>query len=281
MGQRRLEGLGQALARIGAHPEAVHHHVDAVLAVLGEPGQGVDVVHLAVDAQPHEALRAQLGKEIELLALAPGHHRGEDHQLGVLRQGQHVVDHLRDALRLQWLAVFRAVRRAGAGEEQAQVVVDLGDGADRRARVVAGGLLLDGDGRRQALDEVDVGLFHQLQELPRVGRERLDIAALALGVERVEGERGLARAGQPGDHRQPVPRQVEVEVLQIVRPRAADADFGFGVTLAVASISLRRNAASLRFVHDRVQGAKGNLLIYAIPASQAKHVSCLPQRPTA
>ena len=49
--------------------------------------------------------------------------------------------------------------------------------------------------RRQALDQVDVGLFHELQKLPRVRRERLDVAALALGVERVEGERALARAG--------------------------------------------------------------------------------------
>ena len=107
---------------------------------------------------------------------------------------QHVVDHLRDALRRERDAVLRAVRIADAREQQAQVVVDLGDGADGRARVVAGRLLLDRDRRRQALDQVDVGLFHQLQELPRVGRQRLDVAALAFGVERVEGERGLARA---------------------------------------------------------------------------------------
>ena len=93
-------------------------------------------------------------------------------------------------------AVLRALRIAGAGEQQAQVVVDLGDRADGGARIVAGGLLLDGDRRRQALDQVDVGLVHQLQELARVGRQRLHVATLALGVERVEGERGLARAGQ-------------------------------------------------------------------------------------
>ncbi len=41
---------------------------------------------------------------------------------------------------------------AGPGVEHAQVVVDLGDGADRRARVRRGRLLLDGDGRRQPAD---------------------------------------------------------------------------------------------------------------------------------
>ena len=90
--------------------------------------------------------------------------------------------------------VVGAIGRAGAREQQPQVVVDLGHRADGRARVVAGGLLLDGDRRRQALDQVDVGLLHQLQELARVGGERLDVAPLALGVEGVEGERGLSRA---------------------------------------------------------------------------------------
>ena len=45
---------------------------------------------------------------------------------------------------------------------------------------------------REALDGVDVGLAHLLEELPRVGGERLDVAALPLGVDGVEGERRLA-----------------------------------------------------------------------------------------
>ena len=140
------------------------------------------------------------------------------------RQREHLVDHLADGLRLQRVVVVRAARRADARVQQAQVVVDLGDGADGRARVVRGRLLLDRDRRRQALDVVDVGLLHHAQELARVGRQRLDVAALAFGVDRVEGQRGLARAGQAGDHDQLVARQVEIDVLEVVRPRAADAD---------------------------------------------------------
>ena len=87
--------------------------------------------------------------------------------------------------------VVGAIRLADPREQQAQVVVDLGDGADGRARVVRRRFLLDRDRRRQAFDQIDVGLFHGLQELPRIGRQRLDVAALALGVERVEGERAL------------------------------------------------------------------------------------------
>src|SRR5207249_2849175 len=124
---------------------------------------------------------------------------------------------------LQGQFVLRAVGGSDARIEQSQVVVDLGDGSYGRARVVARRLLLDRDRGREALDQIDVGFFHQLQELARVGRERLDVAALALRVERVEGERGFSGARQPGDHDQPVSRQIDVQVLQVVRSCAADA----------------------------------------------------------
>ena len=72
------------------------------------------------------------------------------------------------------------------------------------------------------LDEVDVGLVHLPEELPGVGRQRLDVPALALGEDRVEGEAGLARAGEPREHDQCVAGQVEVDVLEVVLSGAAD-----------------------------------------------------------
>ena len=110
---------------------------------------------------------------------------------------QDLVDDRLDRLARDRPAADRAVRPADARVEQAQVVVDLGDGADRRARVARGRLLVDRDRRREALDRVHVRLLHHLEELPRVGGERLDVAALALGVDRVEGERGLPEPESP------------------------------------------------------------------------------------
>src|SRR5699024_1406731 len=75
-------------------------------------------------------------------------------------------------------ATHRAVLDAGAGEQQAQVVVDLGDRADGRARVAVGGLLVDRDRGREPLDQIDRGRVHLPQELPGVGRQRLDVASL-------------------------------------------------------------------------------------------------------
>jgi len=91
-------------------------------------------------------------------------------------------------------------------------------------RVLARRLLFDRDRRRQPLDRVDVGLAHLLEELTGVGRQRFDVAALALGVDRVERQRRLARSRQPGDHHELVAGNLHGDVLQVVLARTGDDD---------------------------------------------------------
>ena len=122
-------------------------------------------------------------------------------------------------------AALGAVRHADARKEQAQVIVDFGDGADGRARVVADAFLVDGDGGRQAFDLIDVRLFHLAEELARVRAEALDVAPLSFRVDRVERERRLARAGQPGDDDELVARDFEADVLEVVFACAANDEF--------------------------------------------------------
>lgn len=88
------------------------------------------------------------------------------------------------------------------GKEEAEVVVDLRDGAHRGAGVAGVVLLPDGQCRADAFDVIDVGPVDAVQELARVGRERRDVAALPLGVEGVEGQAALAASGDPGHHGQ-------------------------------------------------------------------------------
>ena len=83
---------------------------------------------------------------------------------------------------------------------------------------------LDGNGRREPVDMIERRLLHLPDELPRVGAQALDVAALPLGIDRIEGERRLARARQAGDHHQRVARHIHVDILQIVLARAAHAD---------------------------------------------------------
>ncbi len=145
--QGGLEGLGQTQLQVLADLEAVYHHLDGVLAVLFQRRRFVQLVDAAVDAGADKALGAQLVEQCQVLALALAHHRCQQHQLAALGQRQHLVDHLADGLCRQGQVMIRAARLPGAGKQQAQVIVDLGDGADGGAGVVRGGLLLDGDGR--------------------------------------------------------------------------------------------------------------------------------------
>ncbi len=219
--ERGLDGVGEPLLGRRLHGQPVHHHLDGVLLLLLQLGRVVaeevgERVHDAVDPGPGVALGLQLGEEVEVFALAAADHRGEHLEADALLHGEYPVDDLLRGLPGDQLAADRAVRLADPGVEQAEVVVDLGDGADGGARVAGGGLLVDRDGRGEPLDEVDVGLVHLAEELPRVGRQRLDVAPLPLGEDRVEGETRLARPGQPGEHDHRVARQVQIDVAQVV-----------------------------------------------------------------
>ena len=112
------------------------------------------------------------------------------------------IGHFVDRVLLDFLAALQAVRPADAGEQQPKIVVDLRRRAHCRSRIAGGVLLPDGYRRGDAVNDVDVRLLDALQKLPRIGRQRLHIAPLALGINGVEGKRRLAGAGHAGDHRQ-------------------------------------------------------------------------------
>ena len=77
----------------------------------------------------------------------------------------------------------------------------------------------------ETFDEIDVGLLELVEELTRVGGERLDVAPLAFGVEGVEREGRLAGSADAGDHDQLVPRDRDVDVFQVVLAGTGDSDF--------------------------------------------------------
>ena len=165
-----------------------------MLVLLVERRDIGDLVKDAIDLDALEALLLQLGQFLLELALAAARNRRQDEQARAFLKLQHTVNHLADRLAFDRQSRGRRIGDADAREQQAHVVVDFGDGADRRARIARCGLLLDRNGGRQAVDLVDVGLLHHFQKLAGIGRERLHIAALALGIDRVKRERGFARA---------------------------------------------------------------------------------------
>src|SRR5205823_13423345 len=73
------------------------------------------------------------------------------------------------------------------------------------------------------------------EELAGVGRQRLDVAALALSVNGVEGEGTLAGAAGPAANGHLLPRQGDVDVLQVVLLGALNGqvrEFSIAIRLA-------------------------------------------------
>jgi len=254
--ERGLDAFAEALAGGVLDDDAVDDGLDGVLLVASEAERVLRFVlerlaqvgDGAVDPGADEALAHEGFEDVAVEALLGADDRGEDHDAGALAElrdgggdGGRVglVDGLAAAFGDGAVALLPdrlpAARLARAGEEQPQVVVDLGAGGDGRARVVAARALLDGDGGGQALDLVDIGLADLVEELTGVGRQALHVLALALGEDGVEGERRLARAREPGDDDEAVAGDVDVERLEVVLAGAADADDADGLEAVLAS----------------------------------------------
>ena len=147
--ERRLQRVGEPAGHVVLGDEPVDHHLDGVhlvaleleIAVLAEFDQ------VAVDDGASEALGVEVVEQRVVGALAAVHHRRQHLEPSARLELHDAVDDLLGCLPSDRCAVVGAVRHADAGVEEAQVVVDLGDGADRRARVARRRLLVDRDRR--------------------------------------------------------------------------------------------------------------------------------------
>ena len=210
--QRRLDRLHDARPLGGSEPQTVLHHFERVAGTL-------------VDARV--TLLLQQRADFGFLEVLRNDHREADVHARIAGRGRAVRGVGVNALRIvatHGLAAVTAVQSGGAREQQLQVIVEFGHRADGGARGAHRIRLVDGDGRRNAVDAVHRGLVHAIEELARVRRERFDVTPLALGVQRVEHQRRLARAGHARHHHEFLQRNIEVEILQIVLTRAAHDD---------------------------------------------------------
>ncbi len=136
------------------------------------------------------------------------------------------LDNLLPRLRRDGAMAFRTVTLADAGKEYAEIVVDLRDRAHRRARIRAARFLRNGNRRTEAGNQVDVRLGHLPEKLPGEAGKALDIAALPLGIQRIEGQRAFARSAHSREANQPISGQDKAHLPQIVLSGALNQDVG-------------------------------------------------------
>lgn len=127
--------------------------------LVQDQGLAAELDHLAVDAHAREALFLEILEQLGEFTLAPGDDRGKDERAHAFAELHDVVGHLIGRLGLDLAATFGAMGHTDAREEQAQIVVDLGDGANGRAWVLAGGFLIDGNSGESPSMESRSGLF--------------------------------------------------------------------------------------------------------------------------
>ena len=131
------------------------------------------------------------------------------------------------------------MRLTHPGPQQAEIVIDLGDGAHGGAGVFAGGLLIDGNGGAQSLDIIHIRLTHLPQKLACISRQRLHITALAFCVNRVEGQTALAAARKAGDDHHFITRYLYRDILQVVLTRTLDNKFFYLIYLQTKNSLLK------------------------------------------
>ncbi len=220
-----LDGLGW----IWLEDDAIDDGFEGVVLALLEAHAFFYVGDLAVDADA-VALFVEGFDLLAKLALAAADDGGHDDNAFAGGVGAvafyDLSDDLVGGLAGDGAVAVGAVGLADGRVEEAKVVVDFGDGADGRAGGAGGGFLLDGDGRGEAVDGVDVGALHLVEELAGVGGKGFDVAALAFGVDGVKGERALAGAGEAGDDGEGIAGNGDGDVAEIVLAGPADVDVG-------------------------------------------------------
>ena len=110
------------------------------------------------------------------------------------------------------------------GVEQPDKLKNFGDGGHGTFSSAARDPLLNGDRGWNAGDRIDIRPLQLLDELPRVGVEAVEITALALGKEKIEGQCRFTGAAQAGHDGHLVKLDIDGKVLKIVMARTANLD---------------------------------------------------------
>ena len=140
--------------------------------------------------------------------------RRENHQAGPIRHTRRRFVCFLKAMRLHSPAAVEAAGPTDAGKEQAQQVVEAGQGRDRGPWALVAGPSRQREGRGQAVDAADLG---HAQCAPAASLiQRREKAPARLGVNRVQYEGSLARSGRAAEGDEGFVGQVQGDGAQVV-----------------------------------------------------------------
>ena len=149
------------------HHESVHDDFNRVALLLVELRQivGAEVVLDAIHAHAAESRLSCRFIHALAFALAIAQEWAEHEDARTVWKLEDLFHDLIQGDTADRAITLRAVRGAGTRVKESEVIPNLGDRANRRARIARRALLVDGNRWREPIDGVDVGLLHLPKEL--------------------------------------------------------------------------------------------------------------------
>ena len=123
-------------------------------------------------------------------------YRRQHHQFRCGWPSHHLVNNILHRPTRHFRVTNWTMRYTNTCKQQTQIIINLSHRSYSRARVARSGLLVNRNRRRKTRNHIYVWLIHYAQEHSRIGRQGFHITTLPLGINRIEGQGRLTRAGK-------------------------------------------------------------------------------------
>ena len=248
LGQGGFDGIRQTPPHRIADDKAVDDDFHRMLAVFVQLDFLGQIIQAAVHPYTGKAGAAGRLQFLGLGALTSPDDRRQYLKPGAFREFHHLVHHLVHGLLADGAPADRTVRHADAGVHQTQIIVNFRHGPNSGTGVVAGGFLVNGNGRGKAGNFVHIRLFHLAQKLAGIAGQAFHIPALTVCIDGIKCQTGFAGAGQSCHDHQFVAGQRQVHVFQIVFSGSFDDDAVVGIDLDFICTQFLNFLLPLRFL---------------------------------
>ena len=127
------------------------------------------IIEISIHTDADITALLRLIEHLLMASFSSAHDRRQKLNLRPLRKRHNLIRHLVYGLTPDLTSALRTVRNADSRVKKTEIIVDLRDRSHGGTRIVVGGLLVNGDGRRKSLYTFHIRLFHLSEKLSRIG----------------------------------------------------------------------------------------------------------------
>ena len=173
----------------------------------------VQIEGFAIHANADKPLTLEFLKERTNIAVCLLDHGREHNDSRIFRQRQKLLRNLWRRHFFQRLAGRRIMRLSCCGIKHAEIIINLRHRGNGGTRIGRSGSLLNGHGRRKAVNEIHLRFVQPVEELTGIGGKALHIAPLPFCIKSIKCQRRLARSADAREHNQFPARNIDVDIF--------------------------------------------------------------------